>query len=171
MTPAPAAPAVYYLDANVFIQASQYYYSFSLCPNYWDVLKNLGKEGLIVIPREILNELTAKDDALSIWLKDCNIQVIETDAEVIANLKRIMGHDPKHKLLADNSKGRSIADPWLIAHAMAKGGVVVSKEVRTTRPIKKKIRIPDVCDNMGIRCITDFEFLEEIGVTFTANQG
>lgn len=166
---ATAAPPMYCLDANVFIQAYQKYYSFDLCPNYWDLLNDMGTLGEIMIPREIADEMTAKDDQLTKWIAGCRIEVRETNAAVIQCWKDMIAAHPMHKFLADNKKDRSLGDPWLIAHAMACGGVVVSKEQRTSRPLVKSIRIPDVCDNMGIRCISDFEFLQEIGVRFRAS--
>ena len=73
--------------------------------------------------------------------------------------------------MVDNIRGRSLADPWLIAHAMEKNATVVTKENIESAMNSKRIRIPNVCKNMGIRCIDDFEFLREVGVRFSAKLG
>jgi hypothetical protein len=73
-----------------------------------------------------------------------------------------------HKLLVDSAKGRSLADPWVISHALNKNATVVTKE----NPIisinaKKPVTIPNVCENMGIRCVDDFTFVKELGMKFS----
>ncbi len=67
----------------------------------------------------------------------------------------------------DNTKNRSLADPWVIAHAMTENAVVVTKEEKETAANSKRIKIPNVCETMGIRCINDFEMIGELGVRFT----
>ena len=39
----------YCLDSNVLIQAWQKYYNPKYCPEYWDVLNELGKQEIIFI--------------------------------------------------------------------------------------------------------------------------
>jgi hypothetical protein len=52
---------IYCIDANVLIQAWQKYYSPDLCPDYWDILNELGKQGRIFIPEEVKNEIVVAD--------------------------------------------------------------------------------------------------------------
>jgi hypothetical protein len=40
---------IYCLDANVLIQAWQKYYSPKFCPDYWELLNELGKQGRIFL--------------------------------------------------------------------------------------------------------------------------
>lgn len=72
-----------------------------------------------------------------------------------------------HKLLVDNVKGRSLADPWLISHAMNSNATVVTKEHFETALNTRRIRIPNVCDNVGVRWIDDFTFVRELGIRFS----
>jgi hypothetical protein len=53
-----------------------------------------------------------------------------------------------------------VADYYLIAHALAKGYAVVTHEVpaNTLKKIKK-IKIPNVCIGLNIKCVTPFEML------------
>jgi hypothetical protein len=78
--------------------------------------------------------------------------------------------DPMHKLLVDNTKQRSLADPWVIAHAMKAGACVVTKENLETALNSKRIKIPNVCQNLGIRCINDFDMIRELKVSFSCNR-
>lgn len=157
------------LDTNVLIQAWQKYYSPKYCPDYWDVLNTLGNDSIIFIPEEVFDEIVKTDDELSKWLKSSTIPVVKTDSNVTNCLTEIYAKNPNHKLLVDNTKARSLADPWVIAHAMNKNANVVTKEEKITATTTKRIKIPNVCDNMGVRCLNDFEMIEELKIKFTCN--
>lgn len=164
-------PNIYCLDANVLIQAWQKYYSPKICPDYWDRLNELGKAGIIFLPSMVYEEITRTEDELSDWLKKSDIPKEAINEDVTNKLKLIYSSDPKHKLLADNTKGRSLADPWLIAHAMSRGAIVVTKEEMITRADSKKVKIPNVCKNMGVPCIDDFEFIHQLHFKFACTLG
>ncbi len=157
---------IYCLDANVLIQAWQKYYSPHICADYWDVLDKLGDRKRIFIPELVYEEIVRTDDDLSKWLKQSRIPVRKIDEPVTRCLQSIYAHNPVHANLVDNIRGRSLADPWVIAHAINDNAVVVTKEEKITAINSRKIRIPNVCENMGIRWINDFEFLKELGILF-----
>lgn len=159
-------PAIYCLDANVLIQSWQKYYNPKLCPDYWEILNFLGEQGRIFIPEEVNKEILRTEDDLAVWLKSSAIPIKSITGSVSQNLRKIYAADPSHLTLVDNTRGRSLADPWLIAHAMAESAVVVTKEEKVTASNAKRIKIPNVCEAMAVRCIHDFEFLEELGVRF-----
>lgn len=154
------------LDANVLIEAWQKYYSPNFCPDYWEVLNELGKQGRIFISEMVYEEIIRTDDDLSKWLKGSKVPVRIIDELVTKSLQTIFSKNPLHKNLVDNIKARSIADPWVIAHAINEKAVVVTKEERVTALNSNKIKIPNVCDNMGVRWINDFQLIEELGVQF-----
>lgn len=157
----------YCLDANVLIQAWQKYYSPKLCPSYWEVLNKLGKEDRIFLPQMVYDEITRTDDDLSKWLKASHIPKRKLDGTITECWKNILAANPLHQFLVDNTKNRSLADPWVIAHALSENACVVTKEEKVTAPNSNKIKIPNVCDNMGVRWINDFEFIEELNFKFT----
>lgn len=165
---------IYCLDANVLIQAWQKYYAPEICPDYWEILNALGRQGRIFIPEEVKNEIVVAEDKeqieddLSRWLKRSSIPVHKTTEKVILCWQNILQANPLHKLLVDSAKGRSLADPWVISHAMDARAIVVTKE----SPIislnaKKPVTIPNVCDNMGITWMDDFTFVKEMGLKFS----
>jgi hypothetical protein len=164
---------IYCLDANVLIQAWQKYYAQELCPDYWDILNTLGMQGRIFIPEEVKNEIVVIDDKekieddLSKWLKRSSIPVHKTTEDVIKCWQTILKANPLHKLLVDNIRGRSLADPWVVSHALNNRATVVIKESYETAMNTKRIKIPNVCDNMGIRWIDDFTFVKELGLKFS----
>lgn len=157
---------IYCLDANVLIQAWQKYYSPKFCPEYWNVLNELGIQGRIFIPEIVQEEITRTEDDLSKWLKESKIPVRKISEQVTKCLQSIYSKNPIHKQLVDNTRNRSLADPWLIAHAINENATVVTKENKETAANSKRIKIPNVCENMGVKWIDDFQFIKEIGINF-----
>ncbi|MEJ2616515.1 MAG: DUF4411 family protein, partial [Ignavibacteriaceae bacterium] len=58
---------------------------------------------------------------------------------------------------------------WVIAHAMKEKATVVTKEEKVTALSSRRIKIPNVCDNMGIRWINDFQLIEELNIKFSCS--
>lgn len=161
------AVETYCLDANVLIQAWQKYYSPKFCPDYWNILNELGHQQRIFIPEIVYQEIVRTEDDLSAWLKASKIPIRSIDEPVTRCLQAIYANNPLHKNLVDNTKTRSLADPWVIAHAINEKATIVTKEEKVTAINSTKIKIPNVCDNMGVRWINDFELITELRVRFT----
>lgn len=156
----------YCLDTNVLIEAWRKYYSPEFCPEYWGILNDLGKQGRLFLSKMVYTEITRTDDDLAKWLKESSIPVHEMNGQVTTCLSQIYAANPDHKFLVDNTKQRSLADPWVIAHAMSVGACVVTKENMETAVNSKRIKIPNVCQNMGVRWINDFEMISELKIKF-----
>ncbi len=60
-------------------------------------------------------------------------------------------------------KGRNGADPFVIALAVARDGVVVTEEYKGSLASPK---IPVVCEALRVRCMTTVEFSQDQGWTF-----
>ena len=155
---------IYCLDSNTLIEAWEKYYSPKYCPGYWDVLNSLGAQKRIFIAKAVFDEITRTDDDLSKWLKTSKIPVRKVDGQVTSFVTKILAAHPH---LVDSTKGRSLADPWVIAHAMSENACVVTKEEKVTASNSKKIKIPNVCENMSVRWINDFQLIEELNIKFT----
>lgn len=156
----------YCLDANVLIQAWQKYYSPKICPSYWDLLDYFGSQKIVFIPEIVYDEIIRTEDDLSEWLKSSKISIQKIDEHVTRCLKEIYSADPNHRYLVDNTKARSLADPWVIAHALKENAVVVTKEEKVTALNSTKIKIPNVCEKMNVSWINDFQLIEELGIRF-----
>ena len=57
-----------------------------------------------------------------------------------------------------------VADYYLVAHALTYQHIVVTHEIASTST--KKIKIPDACIGLGVRCVTPFEMLRRERVRF-----
>jgi len=157
---------IYCLDANVLIQAWQKYYAPRLCPDYWDVLNEIGIQKKIFLPQLVFEEIVRTEDDLADWLKQSKIPVREIDEPVTKCLQAIYSRNTLHQNLVDNTKARSLADPWVIAHAINEKATVVTKEEKVTALNSNRIKIPNVCENMGVRWINDFDFVHEFNIKF-----
>jgi hypothetical protein len=155
------------LDTNVLIQPWQNYYSPILCPDYWEILNQLGAQGTLFIPQAVFDEIAKSDDDLLDWLKSSRIPVLKVDGRVTRQLQRIYQTNEKHKFLVDNTKQRSLADPWVIAHALNENAMVVTKEEKVTAMNSNRIKIPNVCDNMGVPWLNDFQLIKELNIRFS----
>lgn len=156
----------YCLDTNCFIEAWNKYYSPQFCSSYWDVLGELADKDIIFITEKVKEEIEKKDDKLSEWLKTHKAIVKKITNEVQVGLKEVFLSNPDHQRLVDNTRNRSQADPWVIAHAMAENAVVVTKEARVDTTSSDKIKIPNVCENLKIEWIDDFQLIKEIDIHF-----
>ena len=123
----------------------------------------------IFIPELVSEEITRTEDNLSKWLKSSKIPIEKISEPVTQCLQRIYSTNPLHKTLVDNTKARSLADPWVIAHAINRNAIVVTKEEKITASNSKRVKIPNVCDNMGIRWMNDFQFVDEVGIKFNCS--
>lgn len=156
----------YCLDANVLIEAWQKYFSPTICPSYWDVLNTLGIQKRIFIPQMVYDEVANTEDDLAHWLMASKIPVRKIDGPITAIIRQIYDFNPNHKFLVDNTKQRSLADPWVIAHAIHERACVVTKEHKMVAANPNKIKIPNVCDNMSVKWMNDFAFIKELNIRF-----
>ena len=113
------------------------------------------EEGRLRCSMEVLHELKRKDDELHEWCNERKDKFCkEIDDAWQEQVARLMAAHPR---LVDTVKGRSGADPFVIALARTiKPTMVVVTEENTGR-----VRIPDVCGHEGIRWIRLADLIEE----------
>lgn len=156
----------YCLDTNVLIQAWNTYYSIDLVPDYWDILDDMAQKRQVYCTQEVRREIDKIDDELKKWVRNRPHLFRDITSSVQRNLRKVLAEFPR---LVDSAKDRSMADPWVIAHAMTENAVVVTKEI-ITPPGTRRIKIPDVCSKFSVRCINDFDFAREAGIRFSASR-
>jgi predicted nucleic acid-binding protein len=138
-----------------------------LCPSYWALLEQLAREGRVFVCDNVYQEIQRQDDELAHWLKDRKEIFVRPFSESVAKaLSDIYRSNPNHAMLVSEAKGRSAADPFVIAHAIANSAVVVTKEKKSESEIKPKI--PNVCENMQVVWIDDIQMLKELRIGFEA---
>lgn len=153
----------YLLDANVFIQASRFYYPMDIFPQFWEWIDEKNKTGDIYSITSIFEELQAGNDKLAQWAKDRKdtswFFTIE-DERTQNEFTKIANWLNKNTTLKPQAvpgflKG---ADPWLIAKAMAEKYTVVTQE-KSDPSVRRKVFIPDVCENFQVPCINTIKLI------------
>jgi hypothetical protein len=149
----------YLLDANVFIQAKNLHYGLDFCPAFWDWLLARNAVGQVFSTEKVGDEIAAIVHDLSTWAAQLGTGFFLTpDAAILPALAKVSGWATRQNYeQAAVSTFLMVADYYLVAHALAHGHVVVTHEIASTST--KKIKIPDACIGLGIRCITPFEML------------
>lgn len=149
----------YLLDANVFIQAKNLHYGFDFCPAFWDWLIAQNDADQVASIEKVADELYAGADELADWAtaRGASFFLAPDDAvlpalQTVSNWATGQNYEP-----AAIATFLQVADYWLVAHALAHGCIVVTHEVPadTTR----KIKIPNACVGLGLRCVTPYEML------------
>ncbi len=150
----------YLLDANVFIQAKNLHYGFDFCPAFWAWIETKSKAGLVGSIEKVGDELYSFGDELSDWAKHMGIAFFAAPTpDVLPALRKVgewaisQNYDP-----AASSAFMQVADCWLVATALAVGATVVTHEKPGSGSIKK-IKIPDACVGLTIKCVTPYELL------------
>ena len=152
------------LDANVLIDANRDYYPIGRVDEFWEWLAEMGDRGLVKIPREVFDKVTAADDVLSRWLRshrDALLLDEEVDEELISRVIS-EGYAPN---LTDIEIETLNEDPFLVAYALADGEHrrVVSTERSRPRTTRANRKVPDVCHQFRIICFDTFELIRELG--------
>jgi len=158
---------VYILDTNVFITAKISYYSFDICPGFWDSLIYHYQNGDIRSIDKVKDELLEeKDKDLYEWINDkipSDFFLSSADQNIRSNRQNIMSEVRKNTQYFDFAKDRFAkgADSWLIAHAMENEYLIVTNE-ETAPDSKKSIKIPDVCKKFTVTCLSPFAMLSNL---------
>lgn len=160
--------STYLLDTNILIQAHRTYYSFDLCPGFWDCLiHHCGANRLLSIDR-VRQEIT-KGDQLHEWAQAApesffvstdDLQVIQTYARIMESVQASADYPDAAK--ADFARG---ADGWLVAYAYVNGHTVVTHETFEPQS-KKSVKIPNVCREFDVAYSDPFVMLRELEVQF-----
>jgi hypothetical protein len=149
----------YLLDANVFIQAKNLHYGFDFGPAFWERLIKQNGIGQVASIDKVGDELQAGGDDLSDWANVRGPAVfLPPDDPVVPALARVstwataQTYEP-----AAIATFLQVADYWLVAHALARGFIVVTHEVRSEST--RKIKFPNACIGLGLTCISPYEML------------
>jgi hypothetical protein len=149
----------YLLDANVFISAKNLHYGLDFCPAFWDwIIANNASGGVFSIEK-VGDEVLALEDELSVWAAARNASFfLRPDAHVFPALAAVSAWASGQRYEPSAvSTFLQVADYYLVAQALASQHTIVTHEVPSAST--RKIKIPDACIGLGIKCMTPFEML------------
>jgi hypothetical protein len=149
----------YLLDANVFIQAKNLHYGLDFCPAFWDWLIHRNAAGSVFSIEKVGDEVLALADELSAWAAPLGAGFfLPPDAATLPSLGAVSFWAQSQRYEpAAISTFLQVADYYLVAQAHAGGHTVVTHEVASASI--RKIKIPDACHSLGIKCMTPYEML------------
>lgn len=149
----------YLLDANAFITGKNIHYGFDFCPAYWDWIAQEHAKGSVGSIEKVGDELAAVADDLSTWAAALPATFFQrADQSTLAALGKVSawvvarGFPAAAKTVFEQS-----ADYYLVSQALAGQHTVVTYEVPSGS--QKKVKIPDVCIGLGIKCVAPHQML------------
>lgn len=148
----------YCIDTSALIDLWRKLYPPDVFSSLWGEIGGLVHKKELISPKEVLRELSVKDDELLAWVKthDIRKKMFKTiDREQQNSVSNILSRFPG--LIDPNAI--AVADPFVIALAMSKGWSVITSEHRANLGADPKI--PDVCRAYNIKCIGLLEFFRE----------
>ena len=169
-----SSQTLYLLDANILITAARDFYNFDFGNNFWDFLVRKAEYNRINSIDKVYDEIIGGNDRLKEWAKTDFFEhfLDTTEAEVLNNYSELMEWVKKQKGkynpdAIDDFREEGNADPWLIAYAMKnKQRIVIVTFERKVDNIKRKIPIPNVCEEFDIKYCDLYKMLKNLNFKF-----
>ena len=153
--------AKYVVDTSSFTSL-QRTYPRDVFPGAWTLVDRLSRSGVLVSVEDVLEELKGQDDEVFKWAKKNKSIFLPLDEPIQTEARKILAERPN---LVDLKRRKSGADPFVIAAAAVYSCAVVTEEKPSGGP--PKVKIPDVCKLLGVRCIPVLDMLREEGLRLT----
>ncbi len=155
----------YRLDTDIFIESRKGPYGFDIAPGFWAVIEQKARDGVVASSTLVYDEICAGDDDLVEWVKARRALVFREPDPAVQHAYRLIAayvvsnHDATAATVFLGG-----ADPWLIAHAKAHGGAVVTRETRAI-PGAGKVKIPNICQAFEVPVVDVYEMLRRLRVS------
>ena len=149
----------YLLDANVFMAASRLHYGLDFCPAFWEWLIAGNQTNRVFSIEKVGDEIAAGDDELSEWAAERGDGFfLKPEPSMLPALGSVSSWTAdQHFEQAAISTFLQVADYYLVAHALSHRDTIVTHEVPSAS--RKKIKIPNVCIGLSIKCMSPYEML------------
>lgn len=159
----------YLIDTNIFIESAYRFYAFDICPGFWEFLEKSADLGYTKSVIKVYDEIKEAKQKLmdfkdtlkskNFFLPIENIQD-ESHTKVAITIQQMQYEQEVIRQFSSN------ADYFLIALAYQESYVIVTHEAKSGNNAKTQIKIPNVCEKLGIECIDVAEFLRRHDVQF-----
>lgn len=162
---------LYLLDANTLIDAKRDYYPIERVPEFWDWLIFKGQKGIIKIPIEMYEEFFDKKDKygnkdeLAEWSENEEVKkalLLKEEADPL--LVTQITYEGYVSNPTDDELKKIGRDPFLVSYALndIKNRCIVTTEVSKPSKQGANRHLPDVCKHFNIRCINNFQLINEL---------
>lgn len=156
----------YWIDTNVFIQCANKIYPFQRYPEFWQFLTVKFEEQVIRSSEFVYDEMVKgkkANDFLATWCKSrketcLNTPISPPVQQCYTNITDFVENEKKYERYHKSEFYRG-ADCWVIAHALADNGIVVTHE--TEREFGK-IKVNSVCTRMKVKWIDVYTLQDKL---------
>jgi len=151
----------YLIDADVFIRAKNLHYGFDFCPAFWSWLIDRNTVGAVFSIERVGDELAGVADELSDWAAARGERFFKRPTPAVVPSLGVVSTWCASGRYESSAVSTFLqcADYYLVAEAHAGGHTVVTHEIASAST--KKIKIPDACIGLGVRCTTPYEMLRK----------
>ncbi len=163
--------SVFIVDSNFFIQAHRANYPLDIAVTFWEKVKELADNGSIVSIDKVKSEIYQNDDELKAWcienlphdfFKDSS-GTIEAYTQVVNWAVSMSDHYIQKAM--EEFLDADEADAWIIAYAL-ENDIVITTHEKSQPDSKKKIKIPEPCNTLGVAFVDTIEMLRRLNVQF-----
>lgn len=161
--------ATHCVDANVLFNfwklGPDEPYGKDVFKSQWELVEKRIEAGVIVAPKAVYDEIMqgkTPDDPLKQWAKEHHYMFIDLDDEQVTAMAPIV---TKYDVYNDNQRG-SYADLCVIALAKSRSLTVLTSERTAPQISMKNPKIPNVCQDQGVKCTTLVDMFRSEGISF-----
>lgn len=157
----------YLFDTNIFIR-SKNEMPADIWPTFWLRIAELIQDGKIFSSIKVKEEIDHGNDELTDWMS-CNATetfYFPIDSEILSRYSDTQNWASHSPVFTENARHEyaEVADAYLVATAAAKNLTLVTYE--TSDPLcKRKVKIPEACNALGVRYCDLNTALLELGIT------
>jgi len=149
------------IDTSAILDGWTRHYPREAFPGLWRHLEELIRSGDLRASEEVRYELEKKEDEAFAWARGQEGFFVPMDDEIQDAVSAILADHPR---LLDTRRGRSGADPFVIALAKVRGCAVVSGE-RPSGSLQRP-KIPDVCLALHLESMSLLDLIRREGWVF-----
>jgi len=158
---------MYLVDSDVLIDAKNRHYGFDIVPAFWDWLGREHQAGKVFVVQRVADEVLAGADELAAWMKaqPASFKLAPTAADVPSLTSVSQWASSAGYQAAAVSAFLQAGDYFNVAQALTLTYTVITQE-KPEPASRKKIKIPDACDAVGVSWMTPFKMLSNEGARF-----
>lgn len=150
--------AKYIFDTNVFINM-QRHHPADIFGSLWNQIATYIDSGVVLSSEEVFDELKICNDSLLEWAKSRKEAFVKSDEQIQLLVRDILKKQPS---LITGSRKANGADPFVVALAKISSCTLVTDETKSGAG--QPVKIPNVCEEFGVRQIKFVEFLREMKI-------
>ncbi|MCW5936898.1 MAG: DUF4411 family protein [Fimbriimonadaceae bacterium] len=160
--------AIFYWDANIIITLNEQFPS-TIIPKIHELAESQVKTGRIRVCEHVFREM--KGGVAKEWADQHKEKCFEPVTNETMKVIREVAAIPD---FVDATKTESVdADHFLVATALAHhrnpnqdlfaGEAIVVTMEKRKKPEKQRLKVPDACDHLGVKCVDFYGWLNECG--------